>query len=193
MRAKEITKRVVCDRHGPQACKQTATITNHTFSSSAFGHRVASAGTYALASLSFLCVIIPKSLDNSGITSFSYLDLKSGLGVPEGVNDNVLIRTWFEHSRRAVGASAKVVRFNAALHKFGPRGCGKLTYRNTNVRYAFTLAKKMDPNPENFSRTLLRHGIDHFVEMSIELHNTIMGADVPRVDKVLLVNSNGVL
>ena len=93
-------------------------------------------------------------LNNSGTTSFSYLDLKFGLGVPEGVVDNVLIQTWFKHGQRAAGASAKVAQFNAALHKFGPRGCGRLMYRNTNGRYAFTLAKKMYPDLKKFSRTL---------------------------------------
>lgn len=124
-------------------------------------------------------------LDNSGITSFSYLGLKFRLEVPVGVADNIILQTWYEHSKKAAGISGRVVQFNAALQKMGLGG--KLTFRNMNGKYAFTLSKQMDP--EKFSKTSLRHGIEYFMEMSIKLHNIINSTDLKKVDKVRLTNS----
>mmetsp|Transcript_24504 Transcript_24504/g.43959 ORF Transcript_24504/g.43959 Transcript_24504/m.43959 type:complete len:632 (+) Transcript_24504:45-1940(+) len=124
-------------------------------------------------------------LDSSGTTSFSYLGLKFRLDVPEGVSDNIIVQTWYEHSKKAAGISGRVVQFNASLQKIGLGG--RLTFRNMNRKHAFMLTKKMDP--EKFSKTELRHGIEYFMEMSIKLHNIINTTDVRRVDKIRLTNS----
>lgn len=117
-------------------------------------------------------------LNDSAKTSFDYLGITFLLEVPNCVdNDNVVIQTWFDHPRKSASISARVVQFNAALHKIGLGG-SKLTYRNINGKYAFTLTKKIDP--EKFSKTLLRHGIEYFMEMSIKLHNIINNADARR-------------
>jgi len=127
--------------------------------------------------------IVP--LDNSGITSFSYLGIKFRLEVPGGVSDNIIVQTWYEHSKKAAGISSYVVKFNAMFQKMGLGG--KLTFRNMNRKYAFTLTQKMDP--ETFSKTNMRHCVEYFMEMSIKLHNIININDVRRVDKVRLTHS----
>ncbi len=125
-------------------------------------------------------------LDSSGSTSFSYLGRKFRLDVPtKSVDDNVILQTWFDHSKKAAGISGRVVSFNAAMQKLGLGG--KLTFRNMNGKYAFTYTKPMDP--ERFSKTILRHGIEYFMEMSFKLHNTINIGDVLKVDKIRLSNS----
>ena len=79
-------------------------------------------------------------LDNWGITSFTYLGLKFRLEVPTtGLAENILmIQTWYEQSKKVANISARVVQFNAALQKIGLGG--KLTFRNMNGKYAFTLS-----------------------------------------------------
>ena len=130
-------------------------------------------------------ITIPQ-LNDSGTTSFSYLGLKFRLDVPgASVADNVIVQTWFDHSKKAANISGRIVQFNAALQKMGLGG--KLTFRNMNGKHAFTLTKKMDP--EQFSKTSLRHAIEYFMEMSIKLHNIINTNDIKRVDKVRLVHN----
>lgn len=128
-------------------------------------------------------------LDSSGITSFTYLGLEFRLEVPEGaMNDSaIMVQTWFEHSKKAAGISGRVMQYNAAFREMGLDG--KLTFRNVSGKFAFTLTQKMDP--EKFSKTLVRHGIEYFVEMSIKLHNIINSTDTKKVGKVRLVESDG--
>eukprot|EP00571_Detonula_confervacea_P001980 CAMPEP_0172319808 /NCGR_PEP_ID=MMETSP1058-20130122/38775_1 /TAXON_ID=83371 /ORGANISM="Detonula confervacea, Strain CCMP 353" /LENGTH=593 /DNA_ID=CAMNT_0013034935 /DNA_START=111 /DNA_END=1892 /DNA_ORIENTATION=+ len=124
-------------------------------------------------------------LDSSGSTIFSYRGLKFRLEVPDGVADNIMVHTRFEHNKKAAGISGRVVQFNAALQKMGLDG--KLTYRNINGKNVFTLTKKMDL--EKFSKTSLRHSIEYFLEMTIKLHNIINTTDVIKVVKVRLTNT----
>jgi hypothetical protein len=78
-----------------------------------------------------------------------------------------------------------VSQFNARLHKVDT-GC-RLTFRNMNGKYAFTLTKKADPG--QFNKKGLRHGIEYFIEMSIKLHNLINPMDMKKVERVRLTTS----
>jgi hypothetical protein len=124
-------------------------------------------------------------LDSSGMTSFLYTDIKFRLDVPIGIANNVIIQTWYEDNKRASEISTLVAKFNASLQRIGVGG--RLTFRNLNGKYAFSLTKQVDP--ELFCKNSFRHGIEYFVEMSIKLHNIINPADVRTLGKVRLTNS----
>lgn len=124
-------------------------------------------------------------LDSSGMTSFLYTDIKFRLDVPIGIANNVIIQTWYEDNKRAMEISTLVAKFNASLQRIGVGG--RLTFRNMNGKYVFSLTKQMDP--ELFCKNSFRHGIEYFVEMSIKLHNIINPADVRTLEKVRLTNS----
>jgi hypothetical protein len=124
-------------------------------------------------------------LDNSGMASFLYTDLKFYLNVPGGIANDVIIQTWYEDNERATEISTLVARFNTSLQKIGVGG--RLTFRKMNDKYAFSLTKTVDP--ELFCKNIFRHGIENFVEMSIKLHNIINTDDVKRLEKVRLTNS----
>lgn len=125
------------------------------------------------------------SLDGS--TSFSYIGLLFHLEVPNGVgSDKIMVQTWFnQHRKNSTQISSMVSQFNARLHKVDT-GC-RLTFRNMNGKYAFTLTKKADPG--QFNKKGLRHGIEYFIEMSIKLHNLINPMDMKKVDRVRLTTS----
>ena len=121
-------------------------------------------------------------LNSSGSTSFSCLGLKIRLEVPRGINNAIIVQTWFKHSKKAAAAAIQVSKFNASLQALGLGG--KLTFRSTNRKHMFVLATKM--NPDKFRNIELQHVIEYFVEMSIELHNIINTTDAKRVEKVQL-------
>ena len=125
-------------------------------------------------------------LDNSDATTFSYLGLLFHLEVPSGVgSDKIMVQTWYTpHRKNSSQVSSMVSQFNARLHKVDT-GC-RLTFRNMNGKYAFTLTKKADP--EHFNKKGLRHGIEYFMEMSIKLHNLINPMDMKKVDRVRLTS-----
>ncbi len=125
-------------------------------------------------------------LDSLDATSFSYLGLLFHLEVPSGVgSDKIMVQTWYKpHRKNSSQVSSIVGQFNARLHKVDT-GC-RLTFRNMNGKYAFTLTKKADP--EHFNKKELRHGIEYFMEMSIKLHNLINPMDMKKVDRVRLTS-----
>lgn len=125
-------------------------------------------------------------LDSLDATSFSYLGLLFHLEVPSGVgSDKIMVQTWYKpHRKNSSKVSSMVGQFNARLYKVDT-GC-RLTFRNMNGKYAFTLTKKADP--EHFNKKELRHGIEYFMEMSIKLHNLINPMDMKKVDRVRLTS-----
>ncbi|KAL7428685.1 hypothetical protein ACHAXH_001996 [Discostella pseudostelligera] len=124
-------------------------------------------------------------LNSSDATSFSYLGLLFHLEVPSGVGaDKIMVQTWYKHRKNSTLISSLVGQFNARLHKVDT-GC-RVTFRNMNGKYAFTMTKLADP--KHFNKKGLRHGIEYFMEMSIKLHNLINPMDMKKVDRVRLTS-----
>ncbi|KAL3760525.1 hypothetical protein ACHAWU_001860 [Discostella pseudostelligera] len=124
-------------------------------------------------------------LNSSDATSFSYLGLLFHLEVPSGVGaDKIMVQTWYKHRKNSTLISSLVGQFNARLHKVDT-GC-RVTFRNMNGKYAFTMTKIADP--KHFNKKGLRHGIEYFMEMSIKLHNLINPMDMKKVDRVRLTS-----
>lgn len=129
-------------------------------------------------------IITINQLDNWGITSFSYLNLKFRLEVPtSSVADNILLQTWYDQTDKKKklppSISGKVVQFNASLQKLGLQN-NKLTFRSMNNKYAFTMNTQVK-DPTKFSKMELRHGMEYFIEMSIKLHNIMFCYDVKTI------------
>ena len=131
--------------------------------------------------------IVVDQLNSVGVTSFSYLGHNIQLEVTGSDKDNIIIQTWFGHSKKAPAAAAQVAKFNAFLQK-QKLGC-KLTFRNMNQKHVFRLTTKT--TPEKFRNVVLQHMIEHFLEMTIELNNIINVNDVKTVDKVQLTSIVG--
>lgn len=126
------------------------------------------------------------TLDSSGTTYGCYQGLEFRLEVPSGFSDNNLIlQTWFEHSKRAAGINSRIVDWNKSLQQMGSGG--KLTFRNLSGKYAFTLTKSIDVDkPNKIVFTSIRHSIEYFLEISIKIHNIINVTDVKSVEKIRL-------
>lgn len=76
------------------------------------------------------------TLDSSGTTYGCYQGLEFRLEVPSGFSDNNLIlQTWFEHSKRAAGINSRIVDWNKSLQQMGSGG--KLTFRNLSGKVRF--------------------------------------------------------
>ena len=112
---------------------------------------------------------------------FTYTGLDYTLQVPCNESNNVIIQTWFEHDRKAARIPARIVEWNRSLQENGIRG--KLAFRKSDVKFAFTLTFI---STEKFSKTSLKHAMEYYLEMSINLHNAINVTDQKRVHKVRL-------
>ena len=74
---------------------------------------------------------IPLStLDSSDTTYGCYQGLEFRLEVPSSgfADNNLILQTWFEHSKRAAGITSRIVDWNKSLQQMGSGG--KLTFRN---------------------------------------------------------------
>ena len=136
-----------------------------------------------------LPTITISQLDSTGTTTFLYSQLKYRLDVPNALSNNIIIQTWYEQSNKQAvvmgnSISTLIIKFNTSLQKTGING--RLTFRNVNGKYVFSLTKNYDLS---FDKTTFRHGIEYFVEMSIKLYNIINPTDARTIDKVRLTNS----
>jgi hypothetical protein len=136
-----------------------------------------------------LPTITISQLDSTGTTTFLYSQLKYRLDVPNALSNNIIIQTWYEQSNKQAvvmgnSISTLIIKFNTSLQKTGING--RLTFRNVNGKYVFSLTKNYDMS---FDKTTFRHGIEYFVEMSIKLYNIINPSDARPIEKVRLTNS----
>ena len=136
-----------------------------------------------------LPTITISQLDSTGTTTFLYSQLKYRLDVPNALSNNIIIQTWYEQSNKQAivmgnSISTLISKFNTSLQKTGING--RLTFRNVNGKYVFSLTKNYDMS---FDKTTFRHGIEYFVEMSIKLYNIINPSDARPIEKVRLTNS----
>ncbi|KAL3805154.1 hypothetical protein HJC23_003382 [Cyclotella cryptica] len=120
------------------------------------------------------------TLDNYGTTSFSYLGIKFKLEVSEA--KSFTVQTIFDQNKKAASISSRLVDWNKALQEVGLGG--KLTFRNVNGKFTFTLSKNMEP--EDFKPRVFRYSIEYFLEFAIKLHNIINIHDLKTVGKVRL-------
>jgi len=153
-----------------------------------------------ISDLNCSCPIITISaLDSSGMSTFTFQGIKFRLEVTEGVNENMIVQTCFEHSKRAAGISAgistRVVEWNKSIQEMGLGGT--LSFRNMSGvskskpggEYVFKLTKGLGlDKPNKVVTTNIRHSIEYFLEMSIKLHNIINVTDQKKLaDKVRLL------
>jgi hypothetical protein len=135
-----------------------------------------------------LPTITISQLDSTGTTTFLYSQLKYRLDVPNALSNNIIIQTWYEQksNKQAVvmgnSISALISKFNSSLQKTGING--RLTFRNVNGKYVFSLTKNYDMSL--LDKTMFRHVIEYFVEMSIKLYNIINPSDARTIEKVRL-------
>ncbi|KAL7519010.1 hypothetical protein ACHAWX_003809 [Stephanocyclus meneghinianus] len=120
------------------------------------------------------------TLDNDGTTSFSYLGIKFKLEVSDA--KSFTVRTVFDQNKKAASISSRLVDWNKALQEVGLGG--KLTFRNVNGKFTFSLSKNMEP--EDFKARVFRYSIEYFLEFAIKLHNIINVNDLKTVGKVRL-------
>lgn len=136
--------------------------------------------------------IIISQLDSTGTTTFLYSQLTYRIDVPNALANNIIIQTWYEQSSKQAivignSISTLISKFNASLLKTGVDG--RLTFRNVNGKYVFSLTKKCY-DVILFDKTTFRHVLEYFVEMSIRLYNIINPSDAQKtIEKVRLTNS----